>query len=141
MLRKNHFHQLALTALFSILSCPYVNGLAQSTSPYAQEAAEGVTTLQQWYVQSSGFYQSPTGWWNTANAITLLVNYSRVTGTTQYLPAVANTYANANAVMGSQNFISSANDDEGWWALAWIDAYDLTRNQNYLNTAESYFPT
>jgi len=110
-----------------------------AVSPYAQEAAEGVATLQQWYVQSSGLYQSPTGWWNAANAVTLLVNYSRVTGTTQYLSAVANTYANANAANGSQNFITSANDDEGWWALAWVDAYDLTQNQNYLNTAETIF--
>jgi rhamnogalacturonyl hydrolase YesR len=115
------------------------DGSCGAVTAYEQEAAEGVTTLQQWYVQSSGLYQSPTGWWNAANAITLLVNYSRVTGSTQYLSAVANTYANANAANGSQNFITSANDDEGWWALAWVDAYDLTQNQDYLNTAETIF--
>lgn len=106
---------------------------------YVQEATDGVQQLQSWYVQSSGLYQSPTGWWNTANAMTVLVDYSRATNTTQYLSAVANTFANANSANGSTNFITSANDDEGWWALAWMDAYDLTNNAAYLSMAQTIF--
>jgi predicted alpha-1,6-mannanase (GH76 family) len=130
-----------LLVLFVTLSSGGVMPLTASAqnSTYTTAAASGVQTLQTWYEQSSGMYRSPTGWWNAANAITLLVNYSRVTGTTQYLSAVSNTYANANAANGSQNFITSANDDEGWWALAWIDAYDLTQNRSYLKTAETIF--
>jgi predicted alpha-1,6-mannanase (GH76 family) len=112
---------------------------ATSTSNYPQHAADGVQQMQNWYVQSSGLYETPTGWWNAANSITVLVDYSRATNTTQYLSAVSNTFANANKANGSTNFITSANDDEGWWALAWMDAYDLTNNAAYLTMAQTIF--
>ena len=38
-----------------------------------------------------------------------------------------------------KDFLNEYYDDEGWWALAWIDAYDLTRNKDYLAMAESIF--
>jgi predicted alpha-1,6-mannanase (GH76 family) len=110
-----------------------------STPTYSQQATYGVQTLQNGYVQSSGLYQTPTGWWNSANAITVLVDYSRTSNTTQYLSAVSNTFANANKANGSTNFITSANDDEGWWALAWMDAYDLTGTPSYLAMSQTIF--
>lgn len=33
------------------------------------------------------------------------------------------------------DFISRAVDDSGWWAIAWLDAYDYTRDSRYLNEA------
>ena len=116
-----------------------VSTTTPSTPTYSQQAADGMQQMQNWYVQSSGLYQTPTGWWNAANAITVLVDYSRATNTTTYLSAVSNTFTNANKANGSSNFITSANDDEGWWALAWMDAYDLTKNAAYLTMAQTIF--
>lgn len=37
------------------------------------------------------------------------------------------------------NFIGEYYDDEGWWAIAWLKAYDLTRNTKYLQVSEAIF--
>lgn len=106
---------------------------------YSEQASYGVQALQQWYTQATGLYAAPSGWWNAANEITVLANYSRAANSTQYLSAISNTFKNANQANGTTNFINSYDDDEGWWALAWIDAYDLTGNQAYLTMAETIF--
>jgi predicted alpha-1,6-mannanase (GH76 family) len=101
-----------------------------------QRAARGIQTLQGWYNQSTGLYTT-TAWWNSANATTVLVDYARVSKSTQYNPVFANTFTAAQKT--SLNFLNNYYDDEGWWALAWIDAYDLTGNQQYLSMAETIF--
>jgi predicted alpha-1,6-mannanase (GH76 family) len=94
----------------------------------------GIATLQTWYDWDTGRWRT-TGWWNAANAVTVLVNYSRLRGSTWYLPVVENTFN----VFAPSGFLNHAYDDEGWWALAWIDAYDLTQNADYLAMAHSIF--
>jgi predicted alpha-1,6-mannanase (GH76 family) len=106
---------------------------------YARRATLGVDRLQEWYSESSGLYAKPSGWWNAANSITALANYSRATGSTQYLSSIRNTFKNASRANGTTNFINEYDDDEGWWALAWIDAYDLTQLPDYLAMAETIF--
>ena len=110
--------------------------LAPSTVAYLQRSADAVQTLQKWYSPSTGLYQT-TGWWNSANAITVLVDYSRVSQSTQYRSVIANTFTAAQKT--NPGFLNRFYDDEGWWALAWIDAYDLTRDRKYLFMAESIF--
>lgn len=101
-----------------------------------QRATSGIQTLQGWYDPSTGLYKT-TGWWNSGNATTVLVDYARVRGSTQYNSVLANTFTAAQET--SLNFLNNYYDDEGWWALAWTDAYDLTRNQQYLSMAETIF--
>ena len=103
---------------------------------YLQDSKQAVERMQAWYTPSTGLYES-TGWWNSANAITVLADYARVSKSTQYNSVLANTFAAAQKT--NPAFLNKFYDDEGWWALAWIDAYDLTGNQQYLTMAESIF--
>lgn len=137
--------RIVLLAAIVCLACllPARAGSSDASNPSSpadsQRAALAVQTLQSWYLPDTGLYKKPTDWWNTANAITVLVDYSRVAHSKQYLGTVANTFAKANKTYGIGNFVNDSNDDEGWWALAWIDAYDLTKQVNYLNMAETIF--
>jgi predicted alpha-1,6-mannanase (GH76 family) len=133
-------------ALFVAVAAPKCDAMvdeldeaSHSHSGYVQEAAMGVEALQRWYVPSPGLYETPTGWWNAANAMTVLADYSRVSGNNEYLPAIRNTFKNASKAKKTANFINEYDDDEGWWALAWIDAYDLTGSSAYLKMAETIF--
>ena len=133
-------------------------------------------------------------WWNTANAITALIDYMLVTGDHSYLNVVENTFQNGpntwrpksnlnpgdftqaafdaakqwvanqanpiNPITGGHvlpgwadpgqvfigdiatfntNFLDNFYDDNGWWALAWIRAYDLKGDNKYLSQAETIF--
>ncbi len=113
--------------------------------------AAGTETLQRWYVPQTGLYQT-TGWWNAANAITMLVDAMRVSGQRANDAVLANTFTNAQITIpkdqrvgtlakmtGFPGFLNDYYDDEGWWALAWIDSYDLTGQPQYLAMAQSIF--
>lgn len=106
---------------------------ASSHSLHAQVQL-AVASLQHWYNPQTGLWNG-TGWWNSANALTVLIDDSRATGSRAYDGVIARTWA-AHAKGG---FLNAYYDDEGWWALAWIDAYDLTGNTRYLDTASGIF--
>ena len=143
------FFVLALCAFFFSMSAgsrttghiaSFLPANASAARPsYAQMAAEGMQALQQWYSPSTGLYAQPADWWNAANTMTVLVDYSRVTRTTQSLAVVANTFQKANTAYHTTNFLNASYDDEGWWALAWIDTYDLTGDHKYLAMAQTIF--
>ena len=142
--RRRVLHGLSILAL---AFCGCGGRIATAGSPgaptppstYSQKAAAGMQTLQQWYAQSSGVYLSPAGWWNSANAITAVANYTVATGSTQYQSVLSHTFATAPLSQGHPNFTNNYYDDSGWWALAWIAAYDATGNSNYLSMAETIF--
>ena len=112
------------------------------SAPYLQQAADAITTLQTWYDPSTGLYKT-TGWWNSANAMTVLVDYARVSKTTEYNSVFENTFAAAPQTIEDNKtrtgFLNKYLDSEGWWALAWIDAYDLTNQKDYLSMSKSIF--
>ncbi|HEX8796050.1 MAG TPA: glycoside hydrolase family 76 protein [Polyangiaceae bacterium] len=106
-------------------------GPAGDFESYAKGAADALQAL---YDPSTGLFPS-TGWWNSANAITALVDTMARTGSMAYASDLCTTLAKNSG----SNFINQYYDDEGWWALAWIDAYDLTKDTKYLSMAKTIF--
>ncbi|KAI1260575.1 glycoside hydrolase family 76 protein [Xylariaceae sp. FL1019] len=124
---------------------------------YMSDTTNAIKTLQGWYDSSSGLW-SGTGWWNSANCLTVLADYGLLDSSfsqSYNIPGIISTTYN-NAPKSNSNFISMIDsafrsicitnyklddyyDDEGWWALAFIRSYDLTGQQSYLNQAVTIF--
>jgi predicted alpha-1,6-mannanase (GH76 family) len=101
---------------------------------YKRYADAGIAALQQWYNPLTGLWES-TGWWNAANALGAIVDYSARTNSTAYHNVIGNTFERNKHT----TFINNFYDDEGWWALTWINAYDLTGISSYLKMATAIF--
>lgn len=88
----------------------------------------------------------PSSWWNSAVALQTVSNYMQQTGDRRYLGQLDKTFEQdrgafpAGVLSGDPllgNFTSRAIDDSEWWALTWLQAYDLTGNRKYLGMAVS----
>ena len=123
---------LAVTAALSLL-CASDTRPARST--FVTEAASAASGLQRWY-------QGPTyrsaQWWQSANALEATIDYMQATGSRAYVGNLNRTYL---AFHQGDRFLDNYYDDDGWWALAWIKAYDLTGDQRYLGQARVIFET
>src|SRR5579875_2339301 len=127
---------LAAIALFSFASAAGARSGSRVKGARAESAdvQRGVNRLQQWYDAQTGLWRTG-GWWNAANSLTVLIDFSRAAHTRAYEPVFANTFAQK----AHKDFVNGWFDDEGWWALAWIDAYDLTGRPEYLAMAKTIF--
>ncbi len=103
----------------------------------AHTAATALLTL---YNHDTGLFNT-TGWWNSANAATALADTSRLAHDKSIRATLRNTFDRAplGASKPAPNFLNEFYDDEGWWALAWIDTFELTHDKRYLRMAETIF--
>ncbi len=66
-----------------------------------------------------------------------MISYIRHTGDRSYLEVIETTFTAAQREHAG--FINTFFDDNGWWALAWVAAYDLTGDRRYLAAAQAVF--
>ncbi|HCT79332.1 MAG TPA: glycosyl hydrolase [Micromonosporaceae bacterium] len=110
--------------------------------PATNRAAAAADALMWSYDPNTAWW--PSSWWNSAVAVTTVIDWMKQTGRQDYRWIVRRTFE-VNRVpfpAGARSsdpidghFISRAIDDAAWWALAWVSAYDLTADTAYLNEA------
>ncbi len=125
--------------LFCLLSVKRLCAEQPQPDPTTRARA-AATALLSTYNPETGLFRT-TGWWNSANAITALADTARLAPKSDLDRTIRNTLGNTltEAPHKFPNFLNEFYDDEGWWALAWIDAYDLTHRKQYLRTSETIF--
>jgi len=128
------FFCLFIAALvFTAISPSSARAASTNNPDFLAYTNTGAQVLQGWYSTSNGLFNSQ--WWNSANELGAIIDYSRLTGNTSYTSDIATTF-NDNS---SANFLNNYYDDEGWWGLTWVNAYDYTDNSTYLNMAKTIF--
>ena len=122
----------------------------QTQSPTRQ--ADGPTAMARARVAADVLMSSyepdkawfPSSWWNSAVALQTVGDYMQRTGDRRYLGQLNNTFEKDKGVFPAGvlsgdpllgNFTSRAIDDSEWWALTWLQTYDLTHDAKYLNMA------
>ncbi|MET8152139.1 glycoside hydrolase family 76 protein [Actinoplanes sp. NPDC049668] len=110
--------------------------------PANDRAAAAADALMYAYRPDTAWW--PSSWWNSAVAVTTLMDWMKRTGRTDHRWIVERTFevnkvAFPAGVKSSDpiegHFISRAIDDAAWWGLAWVRAYDLTGEARYRDEA------
>jgi predicted alpha-1,6-mannanase (GH76 family) len=107
---------------------------------YRAQADQAMAALDLMYLDGVGLFGF--AWWNSANALETTIDYIEATGSRDYDHLVAHSFevnAAGDGVNPTPNFINELYDDEAWWALTWIEAFDLTGETRYLEMAETIF--
>ena len=135
-----HFLTSVLLVFF-MLSC-------SKPSPFEGKMRESVQTSLSWRNDTTGIWET-AGWWNSANVLTATIRYGAVTKDPAIPSVIEDVFEKARHYQVGvdstgtprycDNFINDYYDDEGWWALAWIEASKLTGEKKYLDMAEIIF--
>ncbi len=130
-MQRKLFRRGMATAAATILGLGMLVGPADTAGAATSPAAASIATLMQSYDSGSGLIGG--GWWTGAVALSTVMTYHQATGDAQYDYAISGAFAKNK----SGNFENEYLDDTGWWALAWLQAYDITGNATYLQMAET----
>ncbi|HLP78748.1 MAG TPA: glycoside hydrolase family 76 protein [Candidatus Paceibacterota bacterium] len=134
---KRHIlgHRFCALILFLVLSSA-CRGSKTEVLPgddFNANSLAAAAALQPWY-NTNGLWNT-AGWWNAANCIEAIENVIQAENGGRHLAVLDKTFR----LNSARNFLNEYYDDEGWWALAWIRAFDLTGDTRYLNMAKTIF--
>lgn len=88
------------------------------------------------YYQGGKF--AGAGYWQNAQGFWTMLDEYQAHPTSALRTQISEVYlANSRGILG--NYDAPYVDDEGWWALDWIRAWDLTGDAAYLTTAKNVF--
>ncbi|KAI6895842.1 hypothetical protein KC318_g4248 [Hortaea werneckii] len=106
-----------------------------------------------WYNATTGLWQDL--WWNSGNIVTTLARLGQIIDEGEeteergeeakewrdsVIGFLEEEFGAAERGTGEgQGWTRGFFDDGGWWALAWIQVYDLTNDPRYLTAAEEIF--
>ncbi|MBO2453399.1 glycoside hydrolase family 76 protein [Actinomadura barringtoniae] len=104
-------------------------------------ASAAVEAMMGFYDRESGRFDPEAPWWQSGNALQALLDYMGKTRDRRLMGAVKNTITQQRKPLpwwpeGEGEFRADSTDDTGWWALAMVRMYDLTRDRQYLNIAK-----
>ena len=130
---KGRFRVVVLILAVGLFGVAFSRAQVLADGDFYGHAMAGAKALQNWY-NPHGLWDS-TGWWNAANCLDGMESIIVANNGQEYLDVIPNTYKRNSR----KNFLNEYYDDEGWWALAWIRAYDLTGESRYLRMAKKIF--
>ncbi|VUC25345.1 unnamed protein product [Clonostachys rosea] len=140
---------------------------AATADDYVSYTVKGIESMNSaWYDVPTGIWNA--AWWNSANTLTTYADFASLrldeANKLNIGGYMRNTFTNAQktsvktskvyqanglvkstdklggvAARGFANFLNEFYDDEGWWALALIRTFDVTREQEYLDSAVRIF--
>lgn len=129
-----------LTAVTMLLLMGSCKSPAPVVNPYQEKMEQGMTRLVDTRDDSGIWMVDDIGWWNSANTVTAILRYAKQTGKIEEIkPMLADIFAKARTIGEAGDFINEFYDDEAWWLLAWVEAYDQTGVKEYLDMAEYIF--
>ena len=105
------------------------------SADWSGRARAGAAALQRRYRPESGVWGEC--WWQSANALEAIVDYMSITGSTEYLQVITSTFTRTQDQ--AVDFLNKYYDDEGWWAIALLKAFDLTAEPRHLDMARRIF--
>ena len=95
---------------------------------------ELISKLDSYYSEKNGLWET-TSWWNSANILYAYLEFGELTGDTIYMKRVLHSLATVQPA----DMINDYYDDQGWWGIALLKAYETTRNKSFRKKAENLF--